>query len=178
MMRSHSGKSDVTVSRKQAVMSRRAARLQRQELNVGDMPGSAAEVMMNDRQPGSRVRLRLPPRTSVGPGATGIYHQPMIGVHPRALLEFDDEPGRRTNSRADERRTIRREVLRWPPRPKGIATLGAAVGRTIVRLSDFKSNEYANTVGGEAREPEEEPDARLPRGAGRPRFKLPRLFHP
>ena len=92
----------------------------------------------------------------------------MIGVHPRALLEFDDqEPGLQNEIR---------ELMKGYDSPRefyvgrlteGIATLGAAFypKRVIVRLSDFKSNEYANLVGGERYEPEEEGDARL-RGAG------------
>ena len=83
----------------------------------------------------------------------------MIGVHPRALLEFDDqEPGLQNEIR---------ELMKGYDSPRefyvgrlteGIATLGAAFypKRVIVRLSDFKSNEYANLVGGERYEPEEE----------------------
>ena len=71
----------------------------------------------------------------------------MIGVHPRALLEFDDqEPGLQNEIR---------ELMKGYDSPRefyvgrlteGIATLGAAFypKRVIVRLSDFKSNEYAN----------------------------------
>ncbi|VTM56918.1 phosphoenolpyruvate synthase [Klebsiella pneumoniae] len=106
----------------------------------------------------------------------------MIGVHPRALLEFDDqEPGLQNEIR---------ELMKGYDSPRefyvgrlteGIATLGAAFypKRVIVRLSDFKSNEYANLVGGERYEPEErEPDARLPRRRTLRFRKLPRLLRP
>ena len=94
----------------------------------------------------------------------------MIGVHPRALLEFDDqEPGLQNEIR---------ELMKGYDSPRefyvgrlteGIATLGAAFypKRVIVRLSDFKSNEYANLVGGERYEPEEENPMLGFRGAGR-----------
>jgi pyruvate,water dikinase len=83
----------------------------------------------------------------------------MIGVHPR-LLEFDDQDPKLQNEI--------REMMKGYDSPKefyvgrlteGIATLGAAFypKRVIVRLSDFKSNEYANLVGGERYEPEENP---------------------
>jgi pyruvate,water dikinase len=94
----------------------------------------------------------------------------MIGVHPRALLEFDDQTPQLQNEI--------REMMKGYDSPKefyvgrlteGIATLGAAFypKRVIVRLSDFKSNEYANLVGGERYEPEEENPMLGFRGAGR-----------
>jgi pyruvate,water dikinase len=94
----------------------------------------------------------------------------MIGVHPRALLEFDDQEAKLQNEI--------REMMKGYDSPKefyvgrlteGIATLGAAFypKRVIVRLSDFKSNEYANLVGGERYEPEEENPMLGFRGAGR-----------
>ena len=94
----------------------------------------------------------------------------MIGVHPRALLEFDDQDAKLQNEI--------REMMKGYDSPKefyvgrlteGIATLGAAFypKRVIVRLSDFKSNEYANLVGGERYEPEEENPMLGFRGAGR-----------
>ncbi len=73
---------------------RRAARLQRQELQRRRHAGSAAEGDDERRQPGSRVRLRLPAERRRRSGAAGIYHQPYDWRSSRALLEFDDqEPG-------------------------------------------------------------------------------------
>ena len=94
----------------------------------------------------------------------------MIGVHPKALLEFDQQP-------AQLQETINKMIQGYDsPREyyvarltEGIATLGAAFWpkRVIVRLSDFKSNEYANLVGGEKYEPHEENPMLGFRGAGR-----------
>ena len=93
----------------------------------------------------------------------------MIGVHPRALLEFDDRDAKLQNEI--------REMMKGYDSPRefyvgrlteGIATLGAAFypKRVIVRLSDFKSNEYANRWAANA-EPEEENPMLGFRGAGR-----------
>jgi pyruvate,water dikinase len=94
----------------------------------------------------------------------------MIGVHPKALLEFD----RQTPELQQQIRSMMKgfddPVEFYIARlTEGIATLGAAFSpkRVIVRLSDFKTNEYANLVGGEHYEPEEENPMLGFRGAGR-----------
>lgn len=94
----------------------------------------------------------------------------MIGVHPRALLEFDQQD-------ASVKEEIRELMLGYDDPvefyvgrlSEGIATLAAAFWpkRVIVRLSDFKSNEYANLVGGSRYEPHEENPMLGFRGAGR-----------
>ena len=94
----------------------------------------------------------------------------MIGVHPRALLEFDQQDA--------ETQAEIKQMMQGYDSPvefyigrltEGIATLAAAFWpkRVIVRLSDFKSNEYANLVGGERYEPHEENPMLGFRGAGR-----------
>jgi pyruvate,water dikinase len=94
----------------------------------------------------------------------------MIGVHPKALLEFD---------RQDEelKEVIRRQMAGYrdpvsfyvDKLAEGIATIAAAFAPepVIVRLSDFKSNEYANLIGGREYEPEEENPMLGFRGAAR-----------
>jgi pyruvate,water dikinase len=94
----------------------------------------------------------------------------MIGVHPRALLEFD-------RLDADLKDTIRRQMAGYDDPVgfyveklcEGIATIGAAFAPepVIVRLSDFKSNEYANLIGGRQYEPTEENPMLGFRGASR-----------
>jgi pyruvate,water dikinase len=94
----------------------------------------------------------------------------MIGVHPKALLEFDTlEP--------DLRDTIRRQMAGYADPVEfyidklceGIGTIAAAFAPepVIVRLSDFKSNEYANLIGGRKYEPVEENPMLGFRGASR-----------
>jgi pyruvate,water dikinase len=94
----------------------------------------------------------------------------MIGIHPKALINFDTQP-------ADLQAEIK-EMIAGYASPvefyieklvEGIATLGSAFApeRVIVRMSDFKSNEYANLVGGQQYEPEEENPMIGFRGASR-----------
>jgi pyruvate,water dikinase len=94
----------------------------------------------------------------------------MIGVHPRALLEFDTlEPALKA--------TIRKQIAGYADPvsfyvdrlSEGIAQIAAAFAPepVIVRLSDFKSNEYANLIGGKLYEPHEENPMLGFRGAGR-----------
>jgi pyruvate,water dikinase len=94
----------------------------------------------------------------------------MIGVHPRALLEFDQLP-------SDLQQTIRRQMSGYADPVsfyieklcEGVGTIAAAFAPepVIVRLSDFKSNEYANLIGGRQYEPHEENPMLGFRGAAR-----------
>jgi pyruvate,water dikinase len=94
----------------------------------------------------------------------------MIGVHPRALLEFDRIP-------SDLQQTITRQIAGYKDPVsfyidklcEGIGTIAAAFAPepVIVRLSDFKSNEYANLIGGPLYEPHEENPMIGFRGASR-----------
>ncbi len=120
------------------------------------------------------------PNKGVGLARLEFIINRMIGVHPRALLEFDDQDAKLQNEI--------RAMMKGYDSPRefyvgrlteGIATLGAAFypKRVIVRLSDFKSNEYANLVGGERYEPEEEnPMLGLPWRRSLRLRKLPRLL--
>ncbi len=136
---------------------------------VGDMPDLPLKIMMNVGNPDRAFDFACLPNEGVGLARLEFIINRMIGVHPRALLEFDDqEPGLQNEIR---------ELMKGYDSPKefyvgrlteGISTLGAAFfpKRVIVRLSDFKSNEYANLVGGERYEPEEENPMLGFRGAG------------
>jgi pyruvate,water dikinase len=94
----------------------------------------------------------------------------MIGVHPKALLNFDSLP-------RDIKQTVEKRIAGYPSPVEfyveklveGIATLAAAFApkKVIVRLSDFKSNEYANLIGGTLYEPDEENPMLGFRGASR-----------
>jgi pyruvate, water dikinase len=94
----------------------------------------------------------------------------MIGVHPRALLEFDKQS-------PELKEAITQQIAGYPTRSsfyvdklsEGIAQIAAAFAPepVIVRLSDFKSNEYANLIGGKRYEPHEENPMLGFRGASR-----------
>lgn len=138
--------------------------------DIDEMPALPLKIMMNVGNPDRAFDFACLPNDGVGLARLEFIINRMIGVHPRALLEFDQQTP-----------ALQREItdmIHGYDSPKeyyiarlteGIATLGAAFApkRVIVRLSDFKSNEYANLVGGEAYEPDEENPMLGFRGAGR-----------
>ncbi|MGD8106180.1 phosphoenolpyruvate synthase [Pantoea sp. FN0302] len=137
---------------------------------VDKMPDLPLKIMMNVGNPDRAFDFACLPNEGVGLARLEFIINRMIGVHPKALLEFDQQ--------TPELQQKIRELMKGFDDPvefyvgrltEGIATLGAAFApkRVIVRLSDFKSNEYANLVGGERYEPEEENPMLGFRGAGR-----------
>ena len=138
--------------------------------SVDTMPDLPLKIMMNVGNPDRAFDFACLPNEGVGLARLEFIINRMIGVHPRALLEFDDQTPQLQNEI--------REMMKGYDSPKefyvgrlteGIATLGAAFypKRVIVRLSDFKSNEYANLIGGKLYEPEEENPMLGFRGASR-----------
>ncbi len=138
--------------------------------SVDTMPDLPLKIMMNVGNPDRAFDFACLPNEGVGLARLEFIINRMIGVHPRALLEFNDQDPKLQKEI--------REMMKGYDSPKefyvgrlteGIATLGAAFypKRVIVRLSDFKSNEYANLVGGERYEPEEENPMLGFRGASR-----------
>lgn len=144
---------------------------------IDEMPALPLKIMMNVGNPDRAFDFACLPNDGVGLARLEFIINRMIGVHPRALLEFD----RQTPELQREIKALMSgyddPVEFYVGRlTEGIATLAAAFWpkRVIVRLSDFKSNEYANLVGGERYEPEEENPMLGFRGAGRyvsPDFK-------
>ncbi|HDN2513418.1 MULTISPECIES: phosphoenolpyruvate synthase [Providencia] len=137
---------------------------------VSDMPDLNVKIMMNVGNPDRAFDFACLPNEGVGLARLEFIINRMIGVHPRALLEFDKQ--------SPELQVEIREMMAGYEDPiefyigkltEGISTLAAAFWpkRVIVRLSDFKSNEYANLVGGDIYEPEEENPMLGFRGAGR-----------
>ncbi|MEI7346072.1 phosphoenolpyruvate synthase [Dickeya chrysanthemi] len=137
---------------------------------VDAMPALPLKIMMNVGNPDRAFDFACLPNEGVGLARLEFIINRMIGVHPRALLEFAQQ----TPELQREIRTLMQgyddPVEFYIERLKeGIATLAAAFWpkRVIVRLSDFKSNEYANLLGGARYEPEEENPMLGFRGAGR-----------
>lgn len=137
---------------------------------VDKMPDLPLKIMMNVGNPDRAFDFACLPNEGVGLARLEFIINRMIGVHPKALLEFDQQ--------TPELQQQIRKMMKGFDDPiefyiarltEGIATLGAAFApkRVIVRLSDFKSNEYANLVGGERYEPHEENPMLGFRGAGR-----------
>ena len=140
------------------------------EVSLDKMPEIGTKIMMNVGNPERAFDFAGIPNAGVGLARLEFIINRQIGVHPRALLEYDDQP--------DElKRQIDAHIAGYnSPREfyvdrlvEGISTLAAAFHPkpVIVRLSDFKSNEYANLLGGEAYEPEEENPMIGWRGASR-----------
>jgi len=141
-----------------------------QSSEVNELPKLPLKIMMNIGNPDRAFDFACLPNEGVGLARLEFIINRMIGVHPKALLEFDQQ--------TPELKAEISKLIQGYDSPReyyvarlteGIATLGAAFWpkRVIVRLSDFKSNEYANLVGGEKYEPHEENPMLGFRGAGR-----------
>jgi pyruvate,water dikinase len=140
------------------------------ETALDAMPPVSTKLMMNLGTPDQAFALSHLPNRGVGLARLEFIINRQVGVHPRALLERDVLPA-----------ALQTEVdAHWQAYPspteffisrvaEGVATIAAAFAPepVIVRLSDFKSNEYANLVGGERYEPREENPMLGYRGASR-----------
>ncbi len=134
------------------------------------LPALPVRIMMNVGNPDRAFDFSRIPNKGVGLARLEFIINRMIGVHPRALLELDKQ-------NAELKETIRKQIAGYPDAitfyveklVEGIAQIAAAFAPepVIVRLSDFKSNEYANLVGGKAYEPHEENPMLGFRGASR-----------
>jgi pyruvate,water dikinase len=139
-------------------------------IELACMPEIPVKIMMNVANPDRAFAFAATPNAGVGLARLEFIINNMIGVHPKALLEFD-------RLSADLKSEIAPRIAAYPsPREfyvaklaEGIATLAAAFAPNpvIVRMSDFKSNEYANLIGGPRYEPDEENPMIGFRGAGR-----------
>jgi pyruvate, water dikinase len=143
---------------------------ERTEVALDNMPPAPTKVMLNVANPDLAFEFSQLPNHGVGLARLEFIINRQIGVHPRALLEFD------TLKPELKARVAAKIVGYASPRDyfiqrlsEGIATIAAAFSPrpVIVRMSDFKSNEYANLLGGEAYEPREENPMLGFRGASR-----------
>ncbi len=140
------------------------------KINLQSMPELPLKMMMNVGTPDRAFDFQALPNAGVGLARLEFIINRMIGIHPLAILNIDqcnDELKQQINARIagyDNPVSFYIEKL-----TEGIATLAAAFypKRVIVRLSDFKSNEYANLIGGKEYEPEEENPMIGFRGASR-----------
>ncbi|MGI3094663.1 phosphoenolpyruvate synthase [Vibrio diabolicus] len=138
--------------------------------SVDELPLLPTKVMMNVGNPDRAFDFAQIPNEGVGLARLEFIINKMIGIHPKALLNFD--------AQSDELKTEIKQRIRGYKDPidfyvskltEGIATIASAFWpkRVIVRMSDFKSNEYSNLVGGKAYEPHEENPMLGFRGASR-----------
>jgi pyruvate, water dikinase len=137
---------------------------------LAEMPDIPVKIMMNVGTPDQAFAFSRLPNAGVGLARLEFIINRQIGIHPKALLDLDQlaEPLKGQVAEAVAAYPSPREffVTRVA---EGVATLAAAFAPhpVIVRMSDFKSNEYANLVGGELYEPHEENPMIGYRGASR-----------
>ena len=145
--------------------------------DLGNMPPAPLKIMMNVANPDRAFDFGMLPNAGIGLARLEMIIASHIGVHPKALLEYDRQDAA-TRAKIDARTAgYAGPVEFYVDRlAEGIATITASVAPNpvIVRLSDFKSNEYANLIGGSKYEPHEENPMIGFRGASRyidPSFK-------
>ena len=141
-----------------------------QQIEVENLPDVPVKIMMNVGNPDRAFDFANIPNHGVGLARLEFIINRMIGVHPKALLEFD-------TLRPDLKNMIREQMAGYDDPveffvsrlSEGISSIAAAFFPlpVIVRLSDFKSNEYANLIGGQHYEPKEENPMLGFRGASR-----------
>jgi len=137
---------------------------------IDNMPYLPLKVMMNVGNPERAFTFAKLPHAGIGLARLEFIINKMIGIHPKALLNFDQQSADLQDEIIDIIAGYRSPVEFYIAKlTEGISTLAAAFSpeKVIVRMSDFKSNEYANLVGGEAYEPEEENPMIGYRGASR-----------
>ncbi|MFJ4153477.1 phosphoenolpyruvate synthase [Pseudomonas sp. NPDC089752] len=138
--------------------------------SVDAMPELPFKIMMNVGNPDRAFDFAQLPNAGVGLARLEFIINRMIGVHPKALLNYAGLPAELKES-VDKRIAGYNDPVGFYVEKlvEGISTLAAAVypKKVIVRLSDFKSNEYANLIGGKLYEPEEENPMLGFRGASR-----------
>ncbi|OAI91272.1 phosphoenolpyruvate synthase [Pseudomonas putida] len=138
--------------------------------SVDAMPELPFKIMMNVGNPDRAFDFAQLPNAGVGLARLEFIINRMIGVHPKALLNYAGLPQELKES-VDKRIAGYNDPVGFYVEKlvEGISTLAAAFWpkKVIVRLSDFKSNEYANLIGGKLYEPEEENPMLGFRGASR-----------
>ena len=137
---------------------------------IDSMPDIPLKVMMNVGNPDRAFDFARLPNAGVGLARLEFIINRMIGVHPKALLNFDSQPAELKEEISDMIAGYDSPTEFYIEKlVEGISTIGAAFSpeKVIVRMSDFKSNEYYNLVGGYQYEPDEENPMLGFRGASR-----------
>jgi pyruvate,water dikinase len=141
-----------------------------QQDDLSEMPPAPVKIMMNVANPDRAFDFSMIPNHGVGLARLEFIINRMIGIHPKALLEYADQDAA-TRKEIDRRKAGYGDPVEFyvSRLAEGIATIAASFAPepVIVRLSDFKSNEYANLIGGARYEPHEENPMLGFRGASR-----------
>ncbi len=141
------------------------------EINLKSIPKTKTKVMMNLGNPEQAFELSFLPHSGIGLAREEFIINSYIQIHPKALLEFDKVKDKKTRDK------INKLTYGYSSKPQyfvdklaqGVARIASAFypHDVIVRMSDFKSNEYANLIGGKYFEPEEDNPMIGWRGASR-----------
>ena len=139
-------------------------------IELDSLPDIPVKIMMNVGNPDRAFEFANIPNHGVGLARLEFIINRMIGVHPNALLQYDDLD-QDTRDAIDEQMAGYEDPVTFfvEKLAEGISTIAAAFAPepVIVRMSDFKSNEYANLIGGDKYEPSEENPMLGFRGAAR-----------
>ena len=141
-----------------------------QTLSLANMPDIPVKIAMNVGNPELAFDFAQLPNEGVGLARLEFIISNTIGVHPKACLEYDKLPPDLKAQVAKQSRGYANPVEFYKQKMiEGVATIAAAFWpkKVIVRLSDFKSNEYRNLIGGPRYEPNEENPMLGFRGASR-----------
>ena len=140
------------------------------DISLDSMPACPVKVMMNVGNPQLAFDFAQLPHSGVGLARLEFIISAMIGIHPKACLEYDKLPADLKQQVTERCRGYADPVSFYVDKiVEGVATLAVAFWpqKVIVRMSDFKSNEYLNLIGGKRYEPHEENPMLGFRGAAR-----------
>ena len=141
-----------------------------QHIEVDSLPDIPVKIMMNVGNPDRAFSFSSIPNHGVGLARLEFIINRMIGIHPKALINYD-EMKYPLKAKIDQQMAGYKDPVKFfvDKLAEGISTIAAAFSPkpVIVRMSDFKSNEYANLIGGDIFEPKEENPMIGFRGAGR-----------
>jgi pyruvate,water dikinase len=140
------------------------------EVALDRMPPSPTKIMMNVGNPELAFEFSRLPNEGVGLARLEFIINKNVGVHPKALIEFDAQTPELKAQIAERTAGYESPTEFYVAKiVEGVATIAAAFApkKVIVRLSDFKSNEYSNLIGGARYEPHEENPMLGFRGASR-----------
>ena len=137
---------------------------------VSNLPDIPVKIMMNVGNPSRAFDFASIPNTGVGLARLEFIINNTIGIHPKALIEFDSLPSD-LKSEINKRTSCYKSPVDFYVQKltEGISTIAASFSESpvIIRMSDFKSNEYSNLFAGELYEPNEENPMIGFRGASR-----------
>jgi len=141
-----------------------------QHIEVDSLPEIPVKIMMNVGNPDRAFSFSSIPNHGVGLARLEFIINRMIGIHPKALINYDEMKGS-LKDKIDHQMAGYEDPVKFfvDKLAEGVSTIAAAFSPkpVIVRMSDFKSNEYANLIGGDIFEPKEENPMIGFRGAGR-----------